>query len=90
MVGVPRVRDSWADEEDSDSSDRRWTAKRSLMRVPHEVRDDDDVWVYAGEERVRSLVLTADHQAPKIVEVTDDEMTITFSDWGETADSRTA
>ncbi|MGO1523045.1 MAG: hypothetical protein ACTHV8_05070 [Nesterenkonia sp.] len=76
------MRDSWANEEESAGSpvEREEIADEGS----HEVRDGDDVWVYAGGAEGQDLVLTAEHQAPKIVEVTDDEMTMTFSDWGET------
>lgn len=76
------MREGWANEEESSGSpvEREEIADEGS----HEVREGDDVWVYAGEAEGQDLVLTADHQAPRIVEVTDEDMTMTFSDWGET------
>lgn len=76
------LRDGWADEEDSPDSpvEREEISDEGT----HEVRDDADVWVYGGEEEGQELVLTADHEAPKIAGVTDDEMSMAFTDWGET------
>lgn len=82
------LRDGWADEEDSsessDSSDSPVEREEISDEGTHEVRDDADVWVYGGEDEGQELVLTADHEAPKIVEVSDGEMTMALTDWGET------
>lgn len=48
----------------------------------HEERDGEDVWVYA--EGDYELVVEADSDAPRIVSMTADGVTSTFSDWDET------
>lgn len=50
----------------------------------HEVREEQDVWVYAGSEEGQELVLEANHDAPKIVALSDGDTTMTFSEWNAT------
>lgn len=79
------LRDGWADDEDSSDSSDSPVEREEISDVgTHEVRDDADFWVYEGEDEGQELVLIADHEAPKIAEVSDDEMTMVFTDWGET------
>ena len=72
----------WTGEEDSDDTpiDRNEISDEGT----HEVRDDIDVWVYTGEEDGQELVLIADHDAPKFYELSDNEMSMKFTDWGAT------
>ncbi|OAV61793.1 hypothetical protein [Enteractinococcus helveticum] len=77
-----RLQDDWTGE--GDSSDTPVDRDEVSDQGTHEVRDDIDVWVYTGEEDGQELVLIADHDAPKFYELSDDEMTMKFTGWGET------
>lgn len=76
------LQDGWNGEGDSEDTpvDRDEISDEGT----HEVRDDIDVWVYTGEEEGQELVLIADHDAPKFYELSDDEMSMKFTGWGET------
>ena len=76
------LHDDWTGEEDSDDTpiDRSEISDEGT----HEVRDDIDVWVYPGEEEGQELVLIADHDAPKFYELSADDISMKFTDWGET------
>lgn len=50
----------------------------------HEVRNDQDVWIYTGSEEGQELVLEADPDAPRILAIIDGQQSIRFSDWNET------
>lgn len=50
----------------------------------HEVREEQDVWVYTGDEEGRELVLEANQDSPKFVSLATEDGSIEFSDWGET------
>lgn len=76
------LRSDWTSEDET--SDTPVDREEISDEGSHEVRDDADVWVYEGEEEGQELVLAADHDAPKIVELSDDEMSMAFTDWGET------
>lgn len=75
------LQDDWTGEGESDDTpvDRDEVSDEGT----HEVRDDIDVWVYTGENG-EELVLIADHEAPKFYELSDDEMSMKFTGWGET------
>lgn len=76
------LHDSW---EDSDGSDETPIEREQISdEGTHEVRDDADVWVYTGEEEGQELVLEANHESPKIVGIGDGEMSMVFTDWGNT------
>lgn len=75
------LHDSWTEGDSSESPiDRDEISDEGT----HEVRDDQDVWVYEGEDEGQELVLEADPDAPKILEVNDADMTMSFTKWGET------
>lgn len=76
------LQEDWNGGEDSEDTpvDRDQVSDEGT----HEVRDDVDVWVYSGEEDGQELVLFADHEAPKIYALSDDDKTMRFSDWGTT------
>lgn len=76
------LRDSW---EDSDGSAETPIEREQISdEGTHEVRDDADVWVYPGEEEGQELVLEANHESPVIVGIADGEMSMVFTDWGDT------
>lgn len=75
------IQDGWNGEDDDTPIDRAEISDEGT----HEVRDDIDVWVYAGESEGQELVLVADHDAPKFYEISDGDNSMKFSDWSETA-----
>lgn len=77
-----QLQDSWEDGEASESS----PIERDQIsdEGTHEVRDDTDVWVYTGNEEGQELVLEANHEAPKILEISDGDVSMAFTAWGET------
>lgn len=50
----------------------------------HEICNDLDVWVYPGNEAGKELVIDADHDAPRLLTITDGEHAASFRDWGTT------
>lgn len=76
-------RESWEDETSS-ADDALFPRTDIPDEGTHEVRDEVDVWVYTGESEDQELVLEADHESPKISSVSDAEISMTFTDWGET------
>lgn len=50
----------------------------------HEVREEQDVWVYAGSEEGQELVVAANHDSPRFLSISDEEASVEFSDWDET------
>lgn len=81
-VLLSEFRQSWEGEESSDDA----LIPRTNMpeEGSHEVRDDQDVWVYLGDEEGQELVLQADPESPKVISISDAETTMTFTDWGKT------
>lgn len=79
---LDNIQEGWTGGDDSEDTpvDRDEISDEGA----HEVRDDVDVWVYSGEEEGQELVLFADHEAPKFYELSDDDQTMRFSDWGST------
>ena len=76
------LQESW--EEGGDSGESPIDRDEVSDEGTHEVRNDNDVWVYTGNEEGQELVLEANHEAPKIVEISDGEMTMEFVEWGST------
>lgn len=77
------LQESW--EEGSDESGESPIDRDEISdEGTHEVRNDKDVWVYTGNEEGQELVLEANHEAPKIVEISDDEVSMQFVEWGST------
>lgn len=76
------LRQDWTSQDEA--SDTPVDREEISDEGSHEVRDGSDVWVYEGEEEGQELVLAADHEAPKIVEMSDNEMSMSYTDWGET------
>lgn len=79
---LSELQDSWADGSGSDETPV--TRDEISDEGIHEVRDEQDVWVYEGTEDGQELVLEANHGAPIIVAISDGDNTMTFSDWSET------
>ena len=79
---LSELQDSWA--EGDDSGETPITRDEISDEGIHEVRDEQDVWVYEGAEDGQELVLEANHDAPIIVAISDGDNTMTFSDWNET------
>lgn|SRR5699024_9987902 len=76
-----QLQESWKDGDSSETPiDRDEISDEGI----HEVRDEQDVWVYEGEDEGQELVLEADPDAPKILEISDGDMTMSFTKWGET------
>ena len=79
---LSQIRDSWAGNAS--------TAEAPLLcdaisdKGSHEVRDEQDVWVYQGAAEDQELVVEADLESPKIVAMINGEQKISFSGWGET------
>lgn len=74
---ISESRDQWFDSEDDDPSSSEYGDEGTL-----EEHDGVDVWVYS--EGDSELIVEADHDAPRILEATEDGGTITFSDWDST------
>lgn len=74
-------REAW---EEEDSSDAIFPRTDIPEEGTEEVRDDTDVWVYTGENEDQELVIEADDESPRMLSISDGEITLTFSDWGET------
>ncbi|NWN89538.1 MAG: hypothetical protein HLX51_13560 [Micrococcaceae bacterium] len=76
------LRDSWANGDDAEGTpvDREQFADEGT----HEVRDEADVWVYAGQEEGEELVLEANHESPRFAAVTAKDASMEFTNWGET------
>lgn len=76
------LQDSWEDGEGSENT----PIERDQIsdEGTHEVRNDADVWVYTGSEEGQELVLEANHEAPKILEISDGDVSMAFTAWGET------
>ncbi|NWN89536.1 MAG: hypothetical protein HLX51_13550 [Micrococcaceae bacterium] len=83
-VGVlfDELRDSWENGDDAEGT----AVERGQIsdEGTHEVREENDVWIYTGQEEGQELVLQANHDAPMIASVSDEGATMHFSDWGET------
>lgn len=79
---LSELQDSWAEGDDSDETPI--TRDEISDEGIHEVRDEQDVWVYEGAEDGQELVIEANHDAPIIVAISDGDNTMTFSDWNET------
>lgn len=76
------LRNSW---EDGDGSAETPIEREEISdEGTHEVRDDMDVWIYTGEEDGQELVIEANHDSPKIVGIADGEVSMAFTDWGDT------
>ncbi len=76
------LQQSWKGEEaDLDSPVER---EQISDEGTHEVRDEQDVWVYTGDEEGLELVLEANHDSPKFVSLSSDDASVKFSDWGDT------
>lgn len=79
---LSQIRESWAGNAS--------TAEAPLLcddisdKGSHEVRDEQDVWVYQGAAEDQELVVEADLESPKIVAMINGEQKISFSGWGET------
>lgn len=77
------LQESWEGDGD-DSGDSPIARDEISDEGTHEVRNDKDVWVYTGNEEGQELVLEANHEAPKIVEISDGEVSMEFVEWGST------
>ncbi|HIW46617.1 MAG TPA: hypothetical protein H9884_06925 [Candidatus Yaniella excrementigallinarum] len=79
---LDELQDSWEDGDDGESPVER---EKLSDEGTHEIRNDQDVWIYEGEEEGQELVLEADPDAPKIKEITnEDDVSLKFSKWGDT------
>lgn len=76
------LEDGWKGDSESDDSPVR--RDEISDEGSHEVRDEQDVWVYQGSEEGQELVLEANFDAPKIVAIADGENLMNFSDWSAT------
>lgn len=76
------LEDGWKGDSESDDSPVR--RDEISDQGSHEVRDEQDVWVYQGSEEGQELVLEANFDAPKIVAIADGENLMNFSDWSAT------
>ena len=74
------LRDDWGE----DGGDAPLDLNQLSDEAVFEQRDGVDVWVYAGQEEGQELVLEANHDAPKILEMASDGARMTFSEWGNT------
>jgi len=76
------LEDGW--KGDSESDDSPVSRDEISDEGSHEVRNEQDVWVYQGSEEGQELVLEANFDAPKIVAIADGENLMNFSDWSAT------
>lgn len=76
------LEDGWKGDSESDDSPVR--RDEISDEGSHEVRNEQDVWVYQGSEEGQELVLEANFDAPKIVAIADGENLMNFSDWSAT------
>lgn len=74
------LQDDWIDGDGDSPLDRSQISDTGT----HDVRNNVDVWVYEGAADGQELVLEANRDAPKILEMADAERRMTFSEWGST------
>lgn len=76
------LEDGW--KGDGESEDSPVSRDEISDEGTHEVRNEQDVWIYQGGEEGQELVLEANSDAPKIVAIADGENSMTFSEWSTT------